>query len=252
MENDKFIAKSAISKEILNSAMILKTLTVNALIIGDTGTGKKILAKTIVPNAQIFNANELQNDIHDNVLTLNNETIILDRIEDITDVNSLIEWASSNQIRVLATSLKNNLSQKIKDFFAITLTIPPLEKRKEDIKPLADKFVAEASSILTDAKTKPEKLIINISKNAHSLRKSIYFSFLFESIGENEIMMLLEKYFYDNMDGNNNYRDFIYLYEAPLLKASQKKYKSQLQMSKHLGLNRITLRKKLEQHKELF
>jgi DNA-binding protein Fis len=64
-------------------------------------------------------------------------------------------------------------------------------------------------------------------------------------------MMLLEKFMLDTMQGENAYRDLVYLFEAPLLRASQKKYKSQLQMSRHLGLNRITLRKKLEIHKDL-
>ena len=136
------------------------------------------------------------------------------------------------------------------ELFSITLEIPPLEERKEDIKPLAKKFSKEAGAIL-GIDTEPSRLIINTSKNAHSLRKSIYFSYLFESIGENEIMMLLENYVLDNMEGENSYRDFLYLFEAPLLKASQKKYKSQVQMAKHLGLNRITLRKKLDNYKEL-
>jgi DNA-binding protein Fis len=64
-------------------------------------------------------------------------------------------------------------------------------------------------------------------------------------------MMLLENYFEENFKGENNYRDFSYIFEAPLLKSAQRKYKSQLQMAKYLGLNRITLRKKLDQHKEL-
>ena len=115
---------------------------------------------------------------------------------------------------------------------------------------MAKFFSKEAASIFGKDST-PSKLIINTKSNAHSLRKSIYFSHLFESIGENEIMMLMEKYILDNMEGMNSYKDLIYLFEAPLLKASSKKHKSQVQMAKHLGLNRITLRKKLEIHKEL-
>ncbi len=84
----------------------------------------------------------------------------------------------------------------------------------------------------------------------HSLRKSIYFSYLFETIGEDEILMFMEKYMLSNMHGENSYKDFLYLLEVPLLKASQKRYKSQVQMAKHLGLNRITLRKKLDIHKD--
>ncbi len=245
-----YIAVSSASKEILNSATLLKSLGVNALISGSSGTGKKSLASYILPNTPIYPAKELQQDISDNVLSINNQSIIVDKIENITNVELFLTWANENDIRVIATTSKEDLNSKLKDFFSITLFIPNLENRKEDIKPLANKFSNEAMQILGASK-KPEKLIINTSENAISLRKSIYFSYLFESIGENEIMMLLEKFMLDNMQGENAYRDLVYLFEAPLLRASQKKYKSQLQMSRHLGLNRITLRKKLEIHKDL-
>lgn len=246
----EYIAAAPASKEILNSATLLKSLGVNALISGSSGTGKKTLASYILPNTTIYNAKELQQDISDNILSLNNQSIIIDKIENITNIELFLSWANEHDIRVIATTSKEELNTKLKDFFSITLFIPNLESRKEDIKPLANKFSNEAMQILGASK-KPEKLIINTSQNAISLRKSIYFSYLFESIGENEIMMLLEKFMLDNMHGENAYRDLVYLFEAPLLRASQKKYKSQLQMSRHLGLNRITLRKKLEIHKDL-
>ncbi len=246
----EYIAAAPASKEILNSATLLKSLGVNALISGSSGTGKKTLASYILPNTTIYSAKELQQDISDNILSLSNQSIIIDKIENITNIELFLTWAHENDIRVIATTSKEELNSKLKDFFSITLFIPNLENRKEDIKPLANKFSNEAMHILGATK-KPEKLIINTSQNAISLRKSIYFSYLFESIGENEIMMLLEKFMLDNMQGENAYRDLVYLFEAPLLRASQKKYKSQLQMSRHLGLNRITLRKKLEIHKDL-
>lgn len=245
-----FIAVSSITKEIKNSADLLTSLDINALIIGDSGVGKKALATYISKDAQIFDAKELQNDIADKIINITDKTIIIESIENITNIELFINWIDSSNTRVLATTSKRELSSQLNDLFSIQLEIPTLEERKEDIKPLAKKFSKEAGEIL-GIETPPNKLIINTTNNAHSLRKSIYFSYLFESIGENEIMMLLENYMLDNMEGENSYRDFQYLFEAPLLKASQKKYKSQVQMAKHLGLNRITLRKKLDIHKEL-
>jgi len=245
-----YIAVSEISKEILNSATLLKSLGVNALIIGQEGVGKKELASYIIPHTKIYEAKELQVDINDNVITINNESIIINNIENITNIELFINWSVKNDIRVIATSTKQELNPKLQDFFSINIDIPPLDQRKEDIKPLANKFALEAGKVL-GTPNKPEKLIINTSQNAHSLRKSIYFSYLFESIGESEIMMLMENFILSNLEGENSYRDLEYLFEAPLLRASQKKYKSQLQMAKHLGLNRITLRKKLEVHKDL-
>lgn len=247
----KFIANSKVAKELVNSANLLKSLAVNTLIIGDEGTGKKTLAKDICDNAKVYKAKVLQDEISSNVFSIDDNVIIIDSIEEITNIDSLLDWHKSNNIRIIATSKKKNLNAKLQELFSITLEIPPLEERKEDIKPLANKFSDEAKEVFGDDIEKPSKLLINISKNAHSLRKSIYFSYLFESIGENEIMMLLEKYMSENFQGENNYRDFLYLFEAPLLKSAQKEYKSQLQMAKFLGLNRITLRKKLEQYKDL-
>ena len=245
-----YIAVSEISKEILNSATLLKSLGVNALIVGDPGVGKKALAAYIIPNTKIYDAKELQIDINDNVITINNESIIINNIENITNIDLFINWSTKNDIRVIATSSSKDLNPKLQDFFSINIDIPPLDERKEDIKSLANKFAKEAGKVLGST-NKPGKLIVNTSQNAHSLRKSIYFSYLFESIGESEIMMLMEDFILSNLEGENSYRDLEYLFEAPLLRASQKKYKSQLQMAKHLGLNRITLRKKIEIHKEL-
>lgn len=255
MQEEKFIAKSPISKEILNSANLLKTLEVNALIVGDVGTGKKTLAKQIDSAAEVYDAKGLQDDINDGIINIKDCTIIIDKVENITNIPNLISWATNNNIRVLATSLRDDTEEVFDGFFSIFLNIPPLKERVEDIKPLSDKFASEASEVLAKDDDKPKRLIINTSQNAHSLRQSIFFSYLFDSLGENDIMLLLEKFvsqkMEENADEENHYRDLLYIFEAPLLKASQKKYKSQLQMAKHLGLNRITLRKKLETHKGL-
>lgn len=247
----EYIALDSISKEILNSAKLLQSVEVNALILGENGVGKKSLAKYILPNSKIYEAKALQKDIIDNILTLQNESIIIDKVNEITNIDIFINWIEKNQIRVIATSQASNLNQKLKDLFIITLEIPPLKNRIEDTKALINKFSQEASSILEMPLVSSSKLITNISNNTHSLRKSIYFSYLFETIGENEILTFLEKYLSENLSKNSSYKDLLYIFEVPLLKAAIKKYKSQVQVAKHLDLNRITLRKKLEVYKEL-
>lgn len=250
--HENFIAQSEVLKEAYNSAMILQNLKVHALIIGQNGVGKKTLAIQIDPNANIYEAKELQDEIEHNSTFETTETIIVQHIEEFSNIQIVLDWLESQNIRMVGLTSKDSVHPQLSELFTITIEIPPLKQREEDIRKLANKFSKEAAAILDiDESNKPKKLIINTTNNAHSLRKSIYFSYLFESISENEIMMLLENYFLENFEGENSYRDFLYLFEAPLLKAAQKKYKSQLQMSKYLGLNRITLRKKLEQHKEL-
>lgn len=248
MEN--YIAISKNSKEILNSAHLLQSVEVNALISGEAGVGKKSLSKYIVPKAPLFKAKNLQEDIADNIISLQNCSIIVDKIEQITNIDLLINWINENGIRIIATTLKEDLNSKLAELFSITIELPPLKEREEDVKALTTKFSKEASATLDLDLILPSKLMINISNNAHSLRKSIYFSYLFETIGEDEILMFMENYMFSNMHGENSYKDFLYLLEVPMLKAATKKYKSQVQMAKHLGLNRITLRKKLDTHKE--
>ena len=247
----EYIAKDGISKEILNSAKLLQAVEVNALILGESGVGKKSLTKYILPNSDVYDAKDLQKDIIDDIVILQNRAIIIDKINEITNIDVFLKWIEDNSIRIIAISNTENLNQKLKDIFSINLEIPPLCKREEDTKALVTKFSQEASTILDMTLISQSKLIVNISNNTHSLRKSIYFSYLFETIGEHEILMFLEKYISENLHGENSYKELSYIFEVPLLKASTKKYKSQVQVAKHLGLNRITLRKKLEIYKEL-
>ncbi|MCG3717306.1 sigma 54-interacting transcriptional regulator, partial [Aliarcobacter butzleri] len=99
----EYIALDSISKEILNSAKLLQSVEVNALILGENGVGKKSLAKYILPNSKIYEAKALQKDIIDNILTLQNESIIIDRVNEITNIDIFINWIEKNQIRVIAT-----------------------------------------------------------------------------------------------------------------------------------------------------
>lgn len=248
---EKLISEDLISKEVLNSAKLLKNVNLNALIVGEQGVGKKSLAKYIIPESKIYTAKNLQNDIQDNIISLKNEEIIIDNIEEITNINLFLKWIEDNNIRIIAISLKSKLNEKLNDIFAITLELKNLTHRPKDTKVLIKKFSKEVSTLLDMPFLEEEKLIINLTTNAHSLRKSIYFSYLFETIGEEEILMFLEKYFSQTLKEKKTYKDLLYLFEVPLIKAANSKFKSQVQVSKNLGINRITLRKKLDIYKEL-
>lgn len=247
----EYIAIDDISKEILNSAKLLQAVEVNALIVGNKGTGKKSLAKFILPNNEIFEAKTLQKDISNNMIIVENKSIIINKLEEITNIDAFIKWLNENNIRLIATSNTEKLNQKIKDIFSINIEIPNLIKRPEDTKALIKKFSKEASLILDMPLIDDTKIAVNLLDNAYSLRKTIYFSYLFETLAEDEILLFLQKYISKNLNGENSYKDLSYIFEVPLLKASLHKYKSQVQVSKHLGINRITLRKKLETYKEL-
>jgi DNA-binding NtrC family response regulator len=247
----QYIANDEISKEILNSAKLLQSVNVHALIIGENGTGKKSLASYILPKSKIYNARVLQQDIIDEVSLISNEEIIIDKIYELTNIELFLKWINEKQIRIVAISTTENLNQKLKDIFSINIELPTLKNRELDTKALVQKFSKEACETLDMSTISESKLITNNSNNAHSLRKSIYLSYLFQTIGEEEILLFLEKYLGEQLETENAYKNLIYLFEVPLIKASMKKYKSQVQVAKNLGLNRITLRKKLEIHKEL-
>src|SRR6218665_2065832 len=153
-----FIAEDGISKEILNSAKLLQAVQVNAIILGNAGTGKKSLAKYILPNSDIYEAKNLQKDISDDVILLQNEAIIIDKIHEITNIDLFLKWLEENNIRVIAISNTENLNQKLRDIFSINLEIPNLSKREEDTKDLVNKFSQEASSILDLPKIPSSKL----------------------------------------------------------------------------------------------
>jgi DNA-binding protein Fis len=68
---------------------------------------------------------------------------------------------------------------------------------------------------------------------------------LLQDIKEVELMNIIENYLADKLGSQSDYRNFLHLYEVPLIKAGLNRFKSQLQLSDKLGLNRNTLRKKI-------
>jgi DNA-binding protein Fis len=65
---------------------------------------------------------------------------------------------------------------------------------------------------------------------------------------EHDIKQAVFHYLLDHLEGNNGYKEYLGLYEKPLIEAGLKKFGSQLQLSQVLGINRNTLRKKIHEH----
>ena len=93
-----------------------------------------------------------------------------------------------------------------------------------------------------------DNIVIDLSKNSKTLKRSIFLHILKLSLDHNEIEDLLYDYIYRNLDGNDGYREYLALYEKPLLKAGLKKFGSKLKLSQILGINRNTLRKKIHEY----
>ena len=128
--------------------------------------------------------------------------------------------------------------------------LPPLSQREEDVELLIEKFAQEASLLFgSDEDFSITNFKPDLTQNASSLRRQVMISYLLQDIQDIELMDIMENYLYNKLGSNSDYRNFLYLYEAPLIRAGLNKFKSQLQLSDKLGLNRNTLRKKISDNK---
>ena len=243
MAATEFLAASHASTEALRTATLLKTLQVNALISGPKGTGKRTLAGVILPNAVRLDARDFDNVL--NALESNDE-VVLTHIELCPNITLLLERIRTEKIRLIATASAQYLSDTLRDFFSVKITLPPLEERPEDVELLMEHFNAEADRVfdLVSDNTPPAKKP-DLSDNAYSLRKQIYFERLMGGVGEAEVIQVMERYLQKEMGSHNDYRKFLHMYEVPLIRTGLKMFKSQLQLAERLGLNRNTLRKKI-------
>ncbi len=239
-----FIAKSQSSKKILNIAQMSASLPVNILIIGEIGVGKKLLAQEILPASPIFEAKVLEESIINNSIDLNeySQMIILN-LDSVLNKKEFLE--NLETIKIVATTKQNMSDIEIK--FAIKIDIPPLQNRPEDLNELISIYSSEAKDIY-NLDIDDKNIVIDLSKNGISLKQSIYKSIFITSLKEEDIMNGFENFLLKKFDTQKDYRDLLKYFEIPLLKAAKKKYKSQLQMANNLNINRITLRKKLEQY----
>lgn len=238
-----YITASASSAQAFKTATLLKTLNVNSLITGEVGVGKKTLAKYILPDAPVMDASNY-NELLTTLESVNK--IVITNLENSPNIKKIIETLSSKNIRVVATAQSSYGNESSEKFFSVKFEVPPLVKRPEDVQELVKKFIKEASLLFCateDFKTKNFKP--DLTQNSISLRRQIMIRYLLQDIHENELMDIVQNYLVDKLGSNNDYKNFLHLYEVPIIKAGLQKFKSQLQLSDKLGLNRNTLRKKI-------
>lgn len=238
-----YITASASSAQAFKTATLLKTLNVSSLITGEAGVGKKSLARYILPDAPILDASD-----YDELLSALESTakIIITNLEKSPNIKKTIEILSTKNIRVIATASSSYYNENADKFFSIKFEIPPLHKRPEDVEELIKRFIKEASLLFCSTeKFRYKDFKPDLAQNANSLRRQIMIKYLLQDIKESELMDIVQNYLFDRLGSNNDYKNFLHLYEVPIIKAGLKKFKSQLQLSDKLGLNRNTLRKKI-------
>jgi len=243
-----FISASDSSYQAKKTATLLKTLTVNALIMGETGVGKKSLASFILSDASTVDASNFDELL---VSLESCSELIITNIDQSANLKRLVETIKINSVRVVATSKSSFSNEFIDDLFSVKFDIPPLSERDEDVKLLINLFEEEAISLFGgDKRVDIDNFKPDLSQNSRSLKRQVMINHLLEGIEDRELMSIIENYLHDKMGSNSDYRKFLYLFEAPLIKAGLDRFKSQLQLADKLGLNRNTLRKKIADNKE--
>ncbi len=246
MVDRDFIAKSRASKEALKSANLLKSLNLNALIIGERGVGKKSLARYALdaPISDGLMLNELIK-----ALEINNKLIIknFDKISNFDKIKKAIKL---NKNKIIATA-HNSIDGRIEDdFFSIKIHLPALSERAEDVKQFVQVFSQEAQEIFGNKSYdfNFNDIDIDLSKNIYSLKRSVYIAYMNSTLTKNDIQNMLEKFLFQRLGSGNDYREFLPMFDIPLIKSGFKKYGSQLSISKAFGINRNTLRKKINEY----
>lgn len=236
---ETFLARSQAANEVLKTANLIKNLRINAIITGESGTGKSLLARMVMPEAPVVDA-AAGDDVEE--MLRRNDELIIENFNRVPNFDRL-EMGDKKIVATCATRMDDAVIDR---FFGIKMEIPPLSQRPEDVAPIAEHFLEEArATLMVDRKVEVSKLPLDLSRNCHSLKKSVYFSLLMDNIEEGDLMRLMEKYLMDRLEGNNAYRENLHLFDRPIIEAGLKKYGSQLKLSEVLGINRNTLRKKV-------
>lgn len=241
MKPVQFLSNSPQIDNIIKGFTLTKSLFVSSLLVGKNHTGKKSLIKMLFPNTTYIDASNSEElylalENHDEIIIYNFEKLV--NFENLNFENK----------RVIAITNHIQNALKIENKFAFIYHMPSLTER-EDIKRLAAYFQKKIQKeLMIDEIIELDLNKLDLTENIKSLKASIYKQLMHRTLNSEDIEAILFEYLLENMDGNNAYRDYLSIYERPLIRAGLQKYKSQLKLSNILGLNRNTLRKKIQEH----
>ena len=206
-----FVAKSLVSQKVHKLALMLKEMDINVYIYGPKGSGKTFLA---------------------NFIASEDDEII----EDIKTIPNTLN-------RVIATGEKK-LYSDFQEFFPMQIELKHLKDRKEDVKEFIKLFSNEAKEELKIDKEIKYKYS---NEDLNELKRGIYKKFLCEDYNKKEIIEVLKRFFDKNYKENDSYATMLKIFDKALIEVLLDKYKSKLQVAKHLKINRNTLTKKVNE-----
>ena len=242
MKEPNFISKSKEVQAIIKGLTLSKSLMVSSLITGEAHTGKRTLVNSIFPKSISVDANEIEK--LEKMLEEHSELIIYN-FEAIKNIQSL----KIENRRIIAIANYSKISKSAKNHFAFIYTMPPLRKRPKDIEFFLENCSKDLREYLTiENEIKIEVDQLDLSENFKSMKRSLYKLLVKKTLSKEDIEEILFDYLYEQIEGKNSYRELLPLFEKPLITAGLQKFKSQLKLSYVLGLNRNTLRKKINEN----
>ncbi len=235
----QFLTQSQKIQTIIKGFNLTKSLFVSSILVGEAYTGKKTLIRHLFP-AILFVDGRDQSNV-EQMLKDHNELVIFN-FEKLKNIENL----NFENKRIIAISNYISNEKIIDTLFAFIYKMPSLKERPEDIALLVEHFSKEVkSSLMIDHDLLIETNKLDITANIHSLKRSLYQQAFKHSSDAQDIQEIFYHYFLKHMEGNNDYKAYLPLYEKPLIEAGLKKFGSQLKLSSILGINRNTLRKKI-------
>ncbi|MCK5854163.1 MAG: Fis family transcriptional regulator [Sulfurovaceae bacterium] len=242
MKKINFFSHSPQVQGIMKGLTLSKSLFISTIIWGEPFTGKLTLVRSIFPKANCVDGRDLEKLTH---ALQNSEELVIYHFESIPNVQTL----KLENKRIIAIANYENLPASIESRFAFIYHMPPLRERPKDVIYFLNLFSKELKEDLEiNENSKVDVEHLDLSSNFKSLKMSLHKELIKKSLSSTDIEEILFDYLYDKIEGKNAYREYLSLYEKPLIEAGLKKFKSQLKLSEILGLNRNTLRKKIHEH----
>ena len=219
-----------------------KDLLVSSLIFGEKYIGKKSLVKQIFNNSYWVDGSNID-DVKKALKQYSH--IVITNFEKINNYDIL----DFENINVVAIYNGRDYDKRLENKFAFIYHIPPLNQRKEDIELFSRHFLQEAKEIFDiDEDIKIDTKDLDLSKNLKSLKSSIYKALIFKSAKKDDLIEIMHNYFLKNYKGINVYKEQLEIFEKTLIITGLEIYGSQLKLSEVLGINRNTLRKKINEY----
>ena len=241
MKPVQFLSNSPQIDNIVKGLTLTKSLFVSSVLFGEKHTGKRTLVKTLFPNTTYVDA---KNKEEVEIALENNNELVIYNFEKLLSFENLN--FENKRIIAIANHIEN--SSKVEKKFAFIYKMPSLEER-DDLELLIEFFQNKIQNdLMIDYPIEIDHSKLDFTQNIYSLKASLYKNLIHKTLKQEEIQEILNNYLFENMEGNNAYREHLSLYEIPLIEAGLKKYKSQLKLANILGLNRNTLRKKIQEH----